>query len=50
LYKEGVYSPSLKCISRDEGQELMREIHARICGSHIGLRALLEKIFRQGFY
>jgi hypothetical protein len=46
LYKEGVCSPLLKCISRDESQELIREIHARICVSHIGPSALHGKIFR----
>jgi hypothetical protein len=50
LYKEGVCSPLLKCISRDQGQELITEIHAGICGSHISPRALLGKIFCQGFY
>jgi hypothetical protein len=50
LYKEGVCSPLLKCVSRDEGQKLIREIRAKIYGSHIGLKALLGKIFRQGFY
>jgi ribonuclease HI len=28
LYKHGVCSPLLKCLSRTEGQELMKEIHA----------------------
>jgi hypothetical protein len=41
LYKHGVFSP---------GQELMKEIHAGLCGSHIGSRPLLGKVFRQGFY
>jgi hypothetical protein len=50
LYKEGVCSPLLKCFSRDKGKELIREIHTGICGSHIGPRALLGKIFCQGFY
>jgi hypothetical protein len=50
LYKYGVCSPLLKCLSRAEGQELMKEIHARLCGSHIGSRPLLGKVFRQGFY
>jgi hypothetical protein len=50
LYKHGVYSPLLKCLSRTEGQELMKEIHAGLCGSHIGSRPLLGKVFRQGFY
>jgi hypothetical protein len=50
LYKHGVCSPLLKCLSRNEGQELMKEMHARLCGAHIGSRPLLGKVFRQGFY
>jgi hypothetical protein len=50
LYKHGVCSPLLKCLSRTEGQGLMKEIHAGLCGSHIGSRPLLGKVFRQGFY
>jgi ribonuclease HI len=50
LYKHGVCSPLLKCLSRTEGVELMKEIHAGLCGYHIGFRPLLGKVFRQGFY
>jgi ribonuclease HI len=50
LYKHGVCSPLLKCLSRIEGIELMKEIHAGLCGSHIGSRTLLGKVFRQEFY
>jgi hypothetical protein len=50
LYKQGIYSPLLKCLSRTEGQELMKEIHAGLCGAHIRSRPLLGKVFRQGFY
>jgi hypothetical protein len=50
LYKHGVCSPLIKCLSRAEGQELMKEIHAGLCGAHIGSRPLLGKVFRQGFY
>jgi hypothetical protein len=50
LYKHGVCSSLLKCLSRTEGQQLMKEIHAGLCGAHIGSRPLLGKIFRQGFY
>jgi hypothetical protein len=49
LYKHGVCSPLLKCLSRTEGIELMKEIHAGLCGSHIGYRPLLGKVFKQGF-
>jgi hypothetical protein len=47
LFKQGVCSPLLKCLSRAKGQELMKEIHAGICGAHIGSRPLLGKVFRQ---
>jgi hypothetical protein len=50
LFKQGVCSPLLKCLSRAEGQELMKEIHAGICRTYIGSRPLLGKVFRQGFY
>jgi hypothetical protein len=50
LYKHVVCSPLLKCLSRTEGQELMKQIHAGLCGAHIGSRPLLGKVFRQGFY
>jgi hypothetical protein len=35
LYKHEVCSPLLKCLSRAEGQELMKEIYAGLCGAHI---------------
>jgi hypothetical protein len=50
LFKQGVYSPLLKCLSRAKGQELMMEIHLGICGAHLGSMPLLRKVFRQGFY
>jgi hypothetical protein len=50
LIKQGVCSPLLKCLSRAEGQELMKEIHSGICGAHIGSMPLLGEVFRQGFY
>jgi ribonuclease HI len=50
LYKRGICSPLLKCLSRAEGIELMKEIYAGLCGSHIESRPLLGKVFRQGFY
>jgi hypothetical protein len=50
LYKQGVRSPLLKCLSRTKGQELMKEINAGLCRAHIGARPLLGKVFRQGFY
>jgi hypothetical protein len=50
LFKQEVCSPLLKCLSRVEGQDLMKEIHSGICRADIGSRPLLGKVFRQGFY
>ena len=40
----------LKCISQIKGRQLLQEIHAEMCSSHIGTRALVGKAFREGFY
>jgi hypothetical protein len=50
LYKRVVVQPLLKCITQNEGKELLQEIHSGICGSHIGPRALSTKAIREGFY
>ena len=50
LFKSGITSPWLKCISTPEGIELLKEIHFGFCGSHIGFRQLVSKAFRQGFF
>jgi hypothetical protein len=34
LFKQGVCSPLLKCLSRAEGQELMKEIHVGMRSSY----------------
>jgi hypothetical protein len=50
LFKLGVCAPLLKCITQEQGIELMKEIHGGMCGSHITARALAGKAFRHGFY
>jgi hypothetical protein len=37
LYKHEVCSPLLKCLSRAKGHELVKEIHAGLCGLILGL-------------
>ena len=34
LYKSGIVSPMLKCISREQGIELLSEMHVGMCGAH----------------
>ena len=50
LYKASVIAPLLKCITFNEGKQLLKETHEGSCGSHNGSRALVGKAFRQGFY
>jgi hypothetical protein len=50
LYKTSVTGPLLCCLSKDECSELLAQTHARICGGHIGARALTAKVLRQDFY
>jgi hypothetical protein len=42
--------PQLHCISKIEGQEILQEVYAGICGGHISAHALAAKVLRQGFY
>ena len=46
LYMKRPNGVKLKCVPREEGLELLAEIHGGICGSHIGSRALAGKVFR----
>jgi hypothetical protein len=40
----------LKCITREEGKEILEEIHSGCCGNHAASRTLVGKTFRTGFY
>ena len=50
LYKRGFFTPILKCIAREDANYVLREVHERVCGNHIGARALAGKVLRQGYY
>ena len=36
LYKSGIVAPTLKCISKEQGINLLSEMHAGMCGAHRG--------------
>jgi hypothetical protein len=40
----------LKYITREEGKEILEEIHSRCCSNHAALRTLVGKTFCTGFY
>ena len=39
-----------RCISPEEGQEILHEIHEGDCGHHAGSKSLVAKAFCHGFY
>jgi hypothetical protein len=51
LYRRGAsFNVLLKCITAEEGKELLNEIHSGCCGNHAVSRTLVRKAFRSGFY
>jgi hypothetical protein len=50
LYKILVSGPLLRCVSKEEGQQILLEVHVGVCGGHFGARALATKVLWQGFY
>ncbi|XP_010681514.2 uncharacterized protein LOC104896463 [Beta vulgaris subsp. vulgaris] len=50
LYKKSFNRPLLKCITRKDGMEVLKELHEGACASHIGGRALGENALRTGYF
>ena len=50
LYKRGFSRPYLMCLGTKEADYVMREVHEGICGNHSGLRSLVHKLIRVGYY
>jgi hypothetical protein len=39
-----------ECVTPQEGQEILKDIHAGVCGHHASSRAIAAKAFHAGFY
>ena len=40
----------MKCITQEDGEHLLDQIHSGSCGNHAASRTLVGKAFRAGFY
>jgi hypothetical protein len=40
----------MKCISTDEGSQLLQDIHSGVCSAHSSWCSIVGKAFRHGFY
>jgi hypothetical protein len=49
-YRQDANGVMMKCISREEGIELLEDIHKGLCRSHSSCRSIIRKVFRHGFY
>jgi hypothetical protein len=50
LYRWGATSGVLmKCVTQEEGKDILEEIHKGICGNHASSRTLVSKAFRRAF-
>ena len=50
LYKRGFSQPYLRCLSPDEENYVLREVHSGACGNHSGVRSLIHKVVYAGYY
>jgi hypothetical protein len=50
LYKKSITGVLQRCVTPQEGQEILKDIHAGVCGHHASSRAIASKAFRAGFY
>jgi hypothetical protein len=50
LYKRSITGVLQRCVTPQEGQEILRDIHAGVCGHHASSRSIAAKAFRAGFY
>lgn len=50
LYKRGYSTPLLKCVMKEQGDYVMKELHEGMCGYHLGARAMAARILRSGCY
>ena len=50
LYKKCFSRPNLRCLGLEEPDYVMRELHEGIYRNHSGVRSLVHKLIRAGYY
>jgi translation initiation factor 2 beta subunit (eIF-2beta)/eIF-5 len=49
LYKKSISGVLQRCVTPQEGQEILKDIYAGVCGHHASIRAIVANLFVQGF-
>jgi hypothetical protein len=50
LYRRSPTGVLQRCITVEEGRNLLKDLHSGACGHHAAPRTLVGNAFRQGFY
>ena len=50
FYLRGYSTPLLKCITSEQAEYVLTEIHEGVCGNHLGARTMTAKVLRAGYY
>jgi hypothetical protein len=50
LYRQGANGMIMRCISKEEGSQLLQDIHSGVCGAHSSWCSIVGKSFRHRFY
>lgn len=50
LYRQSYSVPLLRCVSTQEANLILREVHEGFCGDHTGQHSLSKKNLRQGYF
>jgi len=50
LYKRSASGILMKCVTLEEGKDILREIYKGVCGNHAASRTLVGKAYRSGFF
>ena len=50
LYKRSLGGPYLKCLTLEQGQYVLAELHEGVCGNHPWGRTLAHRAHTQGYY
>jgi len=50
LYKRGYGQPLLKCVTSEQAQYIIKELHEGICGYHSGARTMATRVLRAGYF
>lgn len=50
LYKKGKGGPDIKCLTEEECQKILKELHEGVCGLHSRGRSLANRAMTQGYF